>query len=438
MPSFPLTSQDPDPRSTRRSRPMGRAFGSLLLAVLASTIVVACSDEPSATSEGGDSEALRLSSEDVQVLGTSEDLMLVRDLEVDLDGTIWVLNDVPPYFVGFDSEGGVTSMGSQGGGPREFRHPAGLVGFQDPDSPAAGIWVFDRGRHAMIRLTRAGAPAESVMASDVVPLPNDVMPAQSLLSGEGGIPGPLAWIDGAAGMAVVAHAPGEPPRGPAFWRARIVALDLDDGSFDERWDLRDLLDDPESHHPGADEFMPVPVWAVCPDGAAWLYDPAGNRLRALTDSPQAGSPGSAGAGEVELPQARRVPLTPDRMFELLRPRMIEEVPSDQRPPDDQMREMFEAEMGSIIEDSFASVLPEYFRMRCATDGTLWLQRFASQDGHGGAGWEWVRVSPATDPVRVESVRFPDGFMAMRFDGDRAWGIVRDSFDVPSVAWIELP
>ncbi|TVP59372.1 MAG: hypothetical protein EA351_01705 [Gemmatimonadales bacterium] len=230
------------------------------------------------------------------------------------------------------------------------------------------------------------------------------------------------------GSAFAAH-PGEgSPRGTGYWMARVVEIPLETGEPVERWRIDELLPDPEEQYPGVTEFLPFPLWAICPDGEAWMYDPVRHDIRSLR-TPE----GMAHS----LPPARRVTFTLDRLTDLLLPTIVAQVPSSERPPDEVLREQLAGEVGQMI-DQFADVFPEYYQMHCAPDGSLWLQHFDWEDGFGGAGWSWERVRVEDDDPAIETIRFPEGFQIFRITADRAWGIALDELDIPSVAWIALP
>ena len=105
---------------------------------------------------------------DVHVLGTSESIATVRDLEVTTDGAVWVLNSVEPLFIGFSRDGDVVAThGTSGGGPEEFRMPAAfLTGGLDEE-----VWVFDYIRHSFMRVSepQAGWAQLSIPPEDVPP-----------------------------------------------------------------------------------------------------------------------------------------------------------------------------------------------------------------------------------------------------------------------------
>lgn len=58
---------------------------------------------------------------DLHVVATAESIAVVEDLAVLPDGTVWVLNSVEPFFVGFAPQGSILAAhGRAGGGPEEF------------------------------------------------------------------------------------------------------------------------------------------------------------------------------------------------------------------------------------------------------------------------------------------------------------------------------
>ena len=113
------------------------------------------------------------------MLGSSDVLAVVRDLEVLSDGSVWVLNSSAPYFVGFGPEGEpLGAHGRAGRGPDEFAMPSAFV--------AGGwngeAWVLDLARHAMIRISRPDADwAEIPLRSEALP-PGSVRTGMSMLT----------------------------------------------------------------------------------------------------------------------------------------------------------------------------------------------------------------------------------------------------------------
>jgi len=145
-------------RTQRSSR---WACGSVATATFALVTLAACDGAPANVASGVGSPTVLQASE-VHVIGTSESIAVVEDLTVLSDGTVWVLNSVEPFFVGFGPDGDVLQVhGSRGGGPEEFRAPAGFVS-GDIDGEA---WVFDPIRHALIRISKPGTWSEKTLNS---------------------------------------------------------------------------------------------------------------------------------------------------------------------------------------------------------------------------------------------------------------------------------
>lgn len=140
---------------TRTSSPGG--FTPSITALVAVAMITGCA--PGSDSRGPESRSssatLDLSSSDIHRFDTPEAIADVRDLEVLDDGQVVVHNSVAPFFVAFDPSGAIAyEYGAQGGGPEEFRMPAGfVVGGIDGDA-----WVLDLQRHALVRI--AGPDAE--------------------------------------------------------------------------------------------------------------------------------------------------------------------------------------------------------------------------------------------------------------------------------------
>lgn len=87
--------------------------------------------------------------EDVRILGTAESLATVLDVQPGPGDTVWVLNNVEPYFVAFSPEGEVVrAWGKRGGGPGEVQIPYGLVRGPDGD-----VWMFDDRRLGLTRIS---------------------------------------------------------------------------------------------------------------------------------------------------------------------------------------------------------------------------------------------------------------------------------------------
>lgn len=144
----------------------------VLTAALSAAAFLACSD---GAPGGGDPLApLEFSAPDIEIIGSSDSLAVVQDMEVLSDGSVWVLNSQPPFFVGFGPGGDSLGVhGRSGGGPGEFQMPSGFVtGGWDGDA-----WVFDFVRHAIIRVSE---PDEELA---VIPLRSDALPPGSVRGG---------------------------------------------------------------------------------------------------------------------------------------------------------------------------------------------------------------------------------------------------------------
>ena len=104
----------------------------------------------------------------IEVLGSSDALAVVRDLEVLSDGFVRVLNSVEPYFIGFGPDGeSLGAHGRSGGGPEEFPMPSAFL----TGGWRGEAWVFDLRRHAMIRISRPDEDwAEVPLRSASLPL----------------------------------------------------------------------------------------------------------------------------------------------------------------------------------------------------------------------------------------------------------------------------
>jgi hypothetical protein len=102
----------------------GRSGASLGATCLALVSLTGCDGLRSAA----DREAMHIVIPDsaVHVVGTSESIAAVQDLEVLTDNTVWVHNSVEPFSIGFPADGALHAVyGRGGGGPGEFGAPSG-------------------------------------------------------------------------------------------------------------------------------------------------------------------------------------------------------------------------------------------------------------------------------------------------------------------------
>lgn len=401
-------------------------------------IVSACAEGAEGGSGGPSSaeEPIIIPAEAVHRVGTSELISQVRDVEIDEDGTIWVLNGMAPYFIGFDTAGTVTaSHGDEGGGPGEFQAPSSLARSAGGSAPE-GVWTYDQGRHAMIRID--GTEEVSI------PIPPASIPPRRLLTfDEGGLGGSgmgstgRPWFEPVDDGFLMATSGDGAGYAVDFWDADLMVL-ARNGSASRLLETEDHVGDPATRYQGATQLLPFPLWARCADGSLVLYDPLENRLRMMSSE-------GVVDGSIELPPERRMEFTPDRFYQLLVQRVFANVSASDRPPDDELRASFDAEVEEA-RDQIADEFPEYTGLHCTGEGTLWLQRFSVDEGRFGHAPTWLRVTRGAEAAgagngaapRIREVRLPEEFIALRLDEERAWGMVLDEYDVPTVAWLELP
>jgi hypothetical protein len=397
------------------------------LALLWLPVLAACGDRAGSASL---SEHEVVPPEAIRVLGTTDDFSRIRDLARALDGTVWVLDNAPPFFTAFGPEGEVVAaFGERGEGPGEYQNPVALAVL--PSGSAAGsVWVYDRGRHAMLRIDEGPEGAQRA-----VPFPREeVAPGRLLSVDDGGLGASRVWLRGVDEGFLVARGPDDGfGMARSLWGAELVALSPEDGAVSAIVAPAEHLGDPEARYPGAMILLPFPLWDRCSDGRVVLYDPATNRLVRLERN------GSTGPS-VALPPERGERLTGDRLFRIMVPRITQEVPAHERPPDAELRRSFDAEFGEA-RALFADVFPEYVALHCAEDGGVWLQPFDAEEGALGHGPEWWRVEgwdAGGGDARIGRVRLPAAFTPFRFEEGGAWGVVFDDLDLPSVAWVEMP
>lgn len=386
----------------------------VLLCVPAALLVAACGAGP----QDGE-RRVEVSSEGVHVVGTSEAIARIADLQPAADGRVWLLNsiEVDPFFVELGPDGRVErEFGRSGGGPAEFGAPVALV--RGPDGE---VWTYDLLRHALIRI--------STEERLDLPLPRDSLSPPQLIgfTGAGIFPAP-PWLKGTRRNFLFARlrsGSAEPFSGLAFWHADIVGLRADSPapSLELYTPVADLLGDPASRYSRATKILPYPLWAVCGDGTVVLYDPLENELRRIAADGRNVTP-------VALPEERRVELTFDRLLGMAA-RDYREKATGQIPDSAAMAHQFE-QMYSQWEGQSAKVFPEYADLQCTPDGTLWLQPFDVETGPLGRGPKWQRISQ--DGPRA-LVTFPEEFTPLRFEPDRIWGTLRDPLGVTSAAWI---
>lgn len=427
-------------RSVRKhGAPSARIGAEVVAGALILTTLVACDGPPSIPST---SEALQvvLQDSDVHVLGTSEAIAAVNDLEVLPDGTIWVFNSLEPFFVGFDASGNVVQeYGQVGGGPGEFGAPSGLVvGGIDGNA-----WTFDRQRHAMIEVSTPNAPRSEIsLLHDLIP-PNSLWGTNPFLGGlvrtarlgnhlilprwnqsGGGDHVLFAWL--------------------AVWTADLIVMDVETRSVREVVALGRTLGDPTPHFEVDGSGLPFPLWyrlwAACSENEIRVYDRLRNEVRGFTldgnESRTTLLP-PVSLKDVSQRDFARV------LFDLAAVEGMGQVPN-------RGVRMSPADSAQIISGflshldappaQLANLLPRYVDYRCDDEGTEWIQPFDLDTpgplmGGLRGGRVWLRISPDGETTKI---RMPDRFDPYRFTPDRIWGVQRDTLDVASVGWIAMP
>ncbi len=411
----------------------GIAAASFMLATL-----VACDGAPwiPTASEG---TQIVLQRSDVHVLGTSESIAGVYDLEVLSDGTVWVLNSLEPFFVGFDANGSVLQEhGRAGGGPEEFGSPSGFV--------VGGIdgkaWTFDEERHLMIDVS-----APDVARSEIS-LPRDAIPLGSLWGTN-----PFQGLVRTARMGedLILPRRAQPDRETtvsgswlSIWTADVIAMNLGTRSVREVIALGSTLGDPTAHFKLDGAGIPFPfwfrLWAVCSDSEIRVYDRFRNELRGFTldgAEIEATPLPPVSLNEVTHREWARV------MFDLAAVERMGEVPSGPYGMSSADSAQISGEFLRNLDAppaQLANLLPRYVDYRCDDEGTQWIQPFDIDTpgplmGGLRGGRVWLRI---TTDGETEEIRLPDTFDPYRFSPDKIWGVQRNELDVASVTWIAVP
>lgn len=404
--------------------------GSSVVAVATLLLGVAACDHGTPGPGEGAGGSVVLDSADVHVLGTSESIADVRDLEVLPGGSVWLLNSVEPFFVGFDPEGGLLGAhGEAGGGPEEFGLPSAFVtGGLDGNA-----WVFDLRRHILVEVSDPeGSRSEVRIPRDSIP-PGSVRGGMDMLS-------PVVRT-AATGEEVIL------PRTSALMQdvgvydfklallgADLMALDPASGTVRNVVSLGQALGDPTAGFELSEGGFPLwyRLWAVCGDEEIRVYDRSVNRLRGFTLEGTELDP-------VALPPVTLTEATPRQFARVvfgLRAAEVAGAVGRRLTSEDStrlMNEMVEQIDGSAEE--LANYLPRYVDFRCGDGGTMWLKPFDLEAGDLGGGRLWLRVAP---DGAIREVQMPLRFDPYRFTGGRIWGVQRDELDVASVAWVATP
>lgn len=392
--------------------------------------VTGCEAAPENVVEGL-AEPTIMQPSDVHVLGTSASIADVVDLEVLADGSIWVLNSVEPFFIGFDPDGNVLQEhGRRGGGPEEFSAPVGFV-FGGVDE---GAWTFDLRRHTLIEVSQSdGRRSEIRIPADSIP-PGTLRGGMNLMDVE-------VRTARLGDEVVVARSYATMQSGmlnfwSSMWGADLLAFDPTTDAVRGVARLSEVLGDPAAEIEMTSGFPPFPLWyrlwAVCSDTELRVYDRLGNQVRMFASD-------GTETGAVPLPPNRLETVT-DRQFVgavfglILAERMGETggttSPADSARLINEMLPEIEGE-----PEHLASFLPRYVDFRCTAEGTVWIQPFDPDRGGLRGGLAWLRIG--ADGI-ADELHLPERFDAYRFTADRIWGIQRDEFDVAAVAWVAVP
>jgi len=410
---------------TRRPR-MASLVGKVVL--FASLALHGCGG-PQESIGGAGQGSIDLSSSEVHILGTSEAIAEVKDLEVLRDGSVWVLNSLEPFFLGFGPDGSLLAThGTLGGGPEEFGMPSAFVS----GTIGGDAWVLDSRRHSLFRISRPDS------ARAEISLRLDSLPPGSVLTG-------LDMMDNVVRTARMGNEILLPrttrPEGSDFLGFRmamlgadIMALNPRTGSVRRVVSLAEKLGDLSAGFEMSEGGMPLwfRLWVVCGDERICVHDRVRNEIRSFD-----------GAGvELEampLPPVAFSEVTPRQFAKAIFPlRMIEMVGNvwDDISPADSTRLMNEIIRGVRgTPEQLAQYLPRYVDFRCSDDGSMWLQLYDVETGALTGGPDWLRITTAGT---TEEVRFPERFDPFRFTAERVWGVQRDELDVAQIGWIEAP
>ncbi|MEQ8329325.1 MAG: hypothetical protein RH859_02555 [Longimicrobiales bacterium] len=394
---------------------------------LAATAPLGCG--PTTDADAPDDGPLEVAASDVRVLGTTPELAVVLDLEVLPDGRVWVINSAPPYFVGFDPDGTlIAAHGQEGGGPEEFRMPAGFVtGGLDGEA-----WTFDVRRHALIRVS---APDD---AWRDVGLPRATLPPGTVQGGMDFM-SPVVRTARLGSGVVVPHSTGTLQSGvftlvESILKADLMRFDPATGTVDSILSLGTALDDPFVGFEAVAGGFPLwkRLWAVCGGDHLRVYDRVRNQLRGFDAN-------GAELEPVALPPTGLEEVSAHdfaRAVFLLRQAEATGGVGSRLSPEDSLRLIngMAAEL-SGEPSQLAAYLPAFVDFRCTEGGTMWLRPLDLDRGGLQGARAWLRVEPDGGTRRVT---LPERFDPLRFTDDRVWGVLRDDFDVASVAWAPLP
>lgn len=401
------------------------------LAVLGIAILAAC-DVPA---DGGTGAApIIIEAADLNVVGTSDAIAAVLDLQVLEDGSVWLLNSIDPLFIGFPAGAAEPLLrGRSGGGPEEFGRPAGFV----TGAPDGDAWLLDSQRHLLVEIGQSEAPRRELpLPAEAIP-PGTIAPGMNLLSS--------VVRTAKLGDEIVVPRRFEVPGEDVFaywlgsWSADLVAWSPATGEARVVVSLSEVLGDPRPHLQLGEGLPPFPLWfrlwTAC-SGELRVYDRLRNQIRSF----------AADGSELQpltLPPVHPRSVTPRDFariaFDMIAVERMGAVPADptfEMAPADSARLIDQAlQRVTASPEQLAAVLPRYVDLRCSPDGTLWLRPIDVARGGLGGGPLWLRFGPEGE---MREVRLPERFDPYRFTNERIWGIQRDELDVATVAWLPMP
>lgn len=396
-------------------------------AALAGALVLAGCDGASVDRDAD--SPLELSAADIVVLGRSESLAVVQDLEVLGNGSVWVFNSVEPYFVGFGPDGeSLGAHGRAGGGPAEFRMPSGfLSGGWNGDA-----WVFDIARHAMLRISQPDPDLADISLPPASVPPGSVLPGMNMLRNS--VRTATLGREIIVPRTAVSREEGVLQMRFAILGADLIAVDPETGGARPLLALGETLDDPSGDFMASEGGFPLwyRLWASCGENLVRVYDRVRNQLRGFDVSGTEVYP-------IDLPPVPFTEVSPQQfagaVFEMRQAEFTRDVNARLGEADRRrvLNQIAQTVNGSPRE--LASYLPRYVDLRCSEDGTMWVHPFDPDAGGLNGGPRWLRISP--EGV-ARDVHLPNRFDALRFSESRIWGAYKDEDDVPSVAFIPLP
>lgn len=370
-----------------------------------------------------------LSESAIEILGRSDSLTVVRDLELASDGSVWALNSAEPFFAGFGPGGEpLGTHGVPGRGPYDFPRPAGFVasGWQGE------VWAFDLVRHAMIRISQPDAEWTEISLRSASLPPGTVQGGMSMLGG--------TVRTARLGREFIVPRTSETMQSGvlslrlSLMRPDLIAFDPDTGETRSLVALADVLEDPSDDFIASEGGFPFwyRLWASCGENTVRVYDRVTNQLRGFDGS-------GAEMPPVDLPPVPFTEITPRQfagaVFAFRQAELTGDVWS-RLSAEDSVRVLNQtARSVSGRPHELASYMPRYVDFRCSEGGTMWLNPVDLDAGGLKGASAWLQIAP---DGAIREVRLPARFDALRFSDSRIWGVYRDEFDIPAIASIALP